>query len=185
MKSLALAAFVFMSASSMTVADESRAKIIVDWLAKGQYFESPIPIAEKGIQPKQIRITSGVTIELPKTPSSGQRERYWRELEKQADILSMTGSDSVPFLLKSLRHEDFFVRVIVAMALDRILNVSYLDRVGVLFRPGNKELGEDVTSVVVDEEVIERVLLSKYVERASIAFPEQKNPQQAVDGNPH
>ncbi len=84
----------------------------------------------------------------------------------------MCGDEEVPFLVNSLRHEDFFVRVIVAMTLDRMLGVDYMSGIGVVYRSGKEELGEDPTDAICDEEVVERDLLQKYVDRAKHVWPE-------------
>lgn len=154
------------------IGEEQRAETIVRWLANGTYFESPWPVGDDGTLLPSI--TSGPTI--PNLPGKEPGERYWRELQKQGEILSMCGHESVPFLLESLRHQDFFVRIIAALALERILNVKYIDTLGVLFREGREDLGEKEGSLVADEEVFERDLIRKFSERARVVYSKKNNP---------
>jgi hypothetical protein len=157
---------------SQSRAEDSRAETIVAWLAEGRYFDLPQAFSADGSLIPSLGGGPGIALNIDPTTGHGERFRYWWELKRQAEVLSMCGDEEVPFLVNSMRHDDFFVRVIVAMTLDVMLGVDYMSGIGVVYRSGKEELGEDPTDAICDEEVVERDLLQKYVDRAKHVWPE-------------
>ena len=90
-----------------------------------------------------------------------EKQRYEWELLKQAEILAMSGDDGIEAVLGALRHRDFYVRVIAALALDRLLSVEYAKNI--------YAIGDKSELWLPPQE--DNALVRRYIERSRQCFP--------------
>ena len=98
------------------------AATIIGWLEKNVYFHPPDQIFDD-LDLAVPLIDMGLTVWHPTRKE--EKWKYWCDLELQANILSCTGSDALPVIIKGLSNDDFYIRIIAAIALDNMLGIKH------------------------------------------------------------
>ena len=91
--------------------------------------------------------------------------KYWYDLDFQANILSCTGSDAIPVIIKGLSNDDFYVRIIAAIALDKMLGLKHSKELRVQGSYVNLE------TMKLKRDPIDNAFIQVYRDRVSKLYP--------------
>lgn len=159
LKLLISVTFAFLLTTSLPGGPE-QAKTMIGWLENGVYLDAPDQVVGDLIVP---RIDMGPTVWHPKLKES--EWKYWYDLERQANFLACTGSNAIPQIIEGLSSGDFYVRVISALALDKMMGLKHSDYLRV---QGNYL---NLDTMKQTREPVDAALIQLYRERFSKLYP--------------
>ena len=138
------------------------AATIIGWLEKNVYFHPPDQIFDD-LDLAVPLIDMVLTVWHPTRKE--EKWKYWCDLELQANILSCTGTDALPVIIKGLTNDDFYIRIIAAIALDNILGLKHSKKLRV------QGSYVDLETMKQTREPIDTAFIQVYRDRVSKLYP--------------
>jgi hypothetical protein len=156
--------------TAVSSAGSQQAATIIGWLEKDVYFHPPDQIIDDFTVPK---LDMGPMVWHP-TRKEGMW-KYWYDLDLQANILSCTGSDAIPVIIKGLSNADFYVRIIAAIALDKMLGLKHSQELRV------QGSYVDLETMKQKRDPIDTAFIQVYRDRVSKLYPGILTEQESAD----